>query len=152
MVELKDITMENLDAVLALEVYAGQEPFVSNTAHSLGQAWIFRKTAFPFAVCDGQTVVGFLMLGYYEEKDQYTVWKLLIDKHQQRKGYGRAALQLGIQFLRERFAVREIYLGVIRRNWAAIQLYSSFGFVETGDTAQTALEMKLTLEEEPHTR
>ena len=68
MIRLKQVTKENLDAVLALKVSDGQTDFVSSTAESLAQAYVYAETAFPFAVCDGQDVVGFIMMGYYEEK------------------------------------------------------------------------------------
>ena len=96
MVRLKPVTGENLDEVLALKVHENQVGFVSTTAESLAQAYVYPETAFPFAVYDGQTVVGFIMMGYYEAKQYYTLWKLLIDERYQRQGYGRQALEQGI--------------------------------------------------------
>ena len=99
MVTLREITKENLDEVLALEVLEHQEAFVSSTAASLAQAYVYKETAFPFAIYADDTVVGFIMLGYYEARDQYTLWKFLIDKKYQNKGYGKEALQQGILYL-----------------------------------------------------
>ncbi len=142
-VELKKITPENIEEVLALNVSAEQEPFVENTARSLARAWVYQSTAFPFAIYVHNTVVGFILLGYYALKNQYTVWQFLIDERYQHKGYGKAALQAGIQFLINEFHIKEVYLGVKFQNTAARKLYSSYGFVETGETTDTALEMKL---------
>ena len=72
------------------------------------------------------------MMGYYEEKQYYTLWKLLIDQKYQGQGYGKAALELGIAFLKERFRVNEIYTGVIPENNVAKSLYQSVGFENTG--------------------
>lgn len=144
-VELKKITQENIEEVLALNVSPEQDHFVENTARGLAKAWVYRDTAFPFAVYVQNTIVGFIMLGYYALKGQYTVWQFLIDERYQRKGYGKAALRLGIQFLINSFNVSEVYLGVKFQNAAARKLYSSYGFVETGETTDTALEMKLTV-------
>lgn len=94
MIELKSITKDNLEDVLNLNVLEYQQPFVSSTACSLAQAYVYRETAFPFAVYANSTIVGFIMLGYYEAKKQYTLWKFLIDKNHQNKGYGKEALQL----------------------------------------------------------
>lgn len=132
MVRLERIAKENLDAVLALKTGESQNGFVSTTAESLAQAYVYRETAFPFAICDDQTVVGFIMMGYYEEKKYYTLWKLLIDQRYQGQGYGKAALKMGIAFLKERFQAEEIYTGVIPGNRAAKSLYRSVGFEETG--------------------
>lgn len=142
-VELKKIDKDNIDDVLELKVSAEQSSFVQTTSHSLAKAWVFRNTAFPFAIYARDTLVGFIMLGYYELKDQYTVWQLLIDARYQHKGYGKAALGLGIQFLKDSFHANEVYLGVNFQNTIAQKLYSSFGFVKTGETTDTAFEMKL---------
>ena len=132
MVQLKPVTKENLDAVLALAVDESQAGFVSTTAESLAQAYVYTDTAFPFAVYDDGNPVGFIMLGYYEEKKYYTLWKLMIDQQYQGRGHGKAALELGIAFLRERFRIKEIYTGVIPDNKVAKNLYQSVGFEDTG--------------------
>ncbi len=145
MVELREITKDNLEDVLSLKVSVTQSNFVSTTAHSLAQAYVYRKTAYPFAIYAGDTMVGFIMLGYYEVKNQYTLWKLLIDKRYQNKGYGKAALQLGINYLVSHFKVKEIFTGVRLENNVAKNLYQSFGFKETGYYNESQVEMKLDL-------
>ncbi len=73
------------------------------------------------------------------ERNQYTLWKFLIDKQHQNKGYGREALRLGITYLKDRFGVKEIYVGVVPENEVAKHLYSSVGFKATG-VAQNGME------------
>ena len=90
-------------------------------------------------------VVGFIMMGYYEAKKYYTLWKFMIDSRYQNKGYGRKALELGIQYLREHFDVSEIYTGVIPGNIKAKKLYESIGFKETGLVESGMEEMRLIL-------
>ena len=142
MVELRTITKENLEEVLDLSVSEHQKLFVSSTAYSLAQAYVYHETAFPFAVYADDTIVGFIMMGYYEAKKQYTLWKLLIDKSQQNKGYGREALKQGIMYLKDKFDVKEIYTGVALGNEKAKHLYSSIGFGETGLIEGNMEEMK----------
>ena len=72
------------------------------------------------------------MMGYYEVRHYYTLWKFLIDEKHQNKGYGRKALELGVAFLKDRFDVSEIYTGVVPGNSIAKHLYSSVGFEFTG--------------------
>ena len=143
MVHLQPVTTENLDEVLSLKIHDSQAGFVSSTAESLAQAYVYQETAFPFAVYDDQTVVGFIMMGYYEAKNYYTLWKLLIDRDHQHRGYGKEALRLGIAFLKERFHVNEIYTGVVPDNAVAKKLYESMGFRETGLFENNMLEMRL---------
>lgn len=144
MIQLKPITQENLEQVLALRVSNDQQSFVSSTAHSLAQAYVYRDTAFPFAVYAGESLVGFLMFGYYEARKQYTLWKFLIDQRYQGRGYGRAALGQGIAYMKETFAPKELYTGVSLGNTVAKRLYHSMGFVETGLVADGMEEMKYT--------
>lgn len=143
MIELREITRENLERVLKLSVSDAQKGFVSSVAFSLSQAYVYRETAFPLAVYAGEKAVGFMMFGYYEEKKQYTLWKFLIDKEHQSRGYGKAALLKGIMYMKNRFAVRELYLGVSVGNERAKGLYRSVGFKETGVIEENMEEMRL---------
>ena len=59
--------------MLALRISESQKDFVSSTSHSLAQAWVYKDTAFPFAVYADYEIVGFVMLGYYKERSQYTL-------------------------------------------------------------------------------
>ena len=132
MVELRKITHDNFDEVIALHVADHQTGFVSTVSHALAQAWLYRDTAFPFAIYADDTPVGFVMLGYYRARDQYTLWKFFIDERCQNRGYGRQALRLAVDYLRAAHNAREIYTGVSVGNAAAKHLYLSFGFEETG--------------------
>ena len=142
MVELREITRDNLEEIVNLKVFENQESFVSSTAYSLAQAWVYKETAFPFAVYADKIPVGFVMLGYYEARKQYTLWKFLIDKRYQNKGYGKEALQLAVRYLVENFNVREIYTGVALGNEIAKRLYKSFGFKETGVVEDNMEELR----------
>ena len=132
MTELRPVTKENIDSLLALRVHDFQRGFVSTVAESLAQAYAYRDTAYPFAVYEGDKIVGFIMMAYYEAKQYYTLWKFLIDREHQGRGVGRQALELGIAFMKERFGVSEIYTGVVPENAAAKHLYGSVGFSATG--------------------
>lgn len=143
MVELREITKDNLEQVLALRIADSQKNFVSSTAHSLAQAWVYKDTAFPFSIYADGEMVGFVMLGYYEIKKQYTLWKFLIDERYQCRGYGRSALKLAIKYLIDKFNVTEIFTGVAFGNDVAKALYRSMGFEETGEADDFQLEMRL---------
>ena len=144
-VRLVPITRDNLDDVLALRVEEEQERYVSSTAESLAQAYVYADTAYPFAIYDGEKLVGFIMMGYYEAKEYYTLWKFLIDKRFQNQGYGRQALRLGLNFVKDRFHAKEIYTGVTPGNTVAKKLYESVGFKDTGLVELGMEEMKAAL-------
>ena len=146
MVQLLPVTPDNIDEVLSFRVLPEQEAFVSSNAHSLAQAYAYRKTAYPFAVYNNDTPVGFLMLGYYEARKQYTLWKFMINHRWQQQGIGRRALELGVAFLKDQLDAKEIYTGVVPENTAAARLYEQLGFRETGLYENGMKEMKLASE------
>lgn len=145
-VELREITKDNYEECLKLSVADNQKNFVSSVTYSLAQAWVYYDTAFPFAIYANSVMVGFIMLGFYELKNQYTLWKFLIDEKYQNQGYGREALKLGIDFLIEHFKTKEVYTAYEATNKIARNLYASLGFCETGEVAGNEVEMKLTVE------
>ena len=132
MIRLDPVTKDNIDEVLALDVREDQKGFVSPNAESLAQAYVYSETAWPFAVYDDDNIVGFIMMGYYGVKQYYTLWKFMIDQRYQNKGYGRQALELGLEFIKEKFNTEDIYTGVAPGNDVAKRLYESVGFVDTG--------------------
>lgn len=132
MIKLEEIKADNLEAVLKLKVSKEQENFVSTTAYSLAQAYVYRENAYPFAIYADDTLVGFIMFGFYELRNQYTLWKFLIDEKYQNKGYGKMALALGIEYMKKQYDIKEMYTGVAIDNDVAERLYHSVGFQLTG--------------------
>lgn len=145
MVELREITIENYEECLSLKIADSQKNFVSSNVLSLAQAWVYYNTAFPFAIYADNVMVGFIMLGYYEAKGYYTVWKFMIDEKYQNKGYGKQALKLGIDYLVDRFKVKEVHIAYHSDNRIARNLYASMGFCETDEIEGTEVGMKLVL-------
>lgn len=146
MVELKEITAHNFDEVIMLKVATNQENFVSSVVHSLAQAWVYKNTAFPYAIYADGLLVVFVMLGYYEARNQYTLWKFMIDEKYQHKGYGKKALLLAIKYLATNFKVKEIFTGCALQNDVAKKLYRCVGFEEAGEFDEFQLEMKLLID------
>ena len=145
MIELREITKDNYEDCLNLSVEEDQKSYVASNTYSLAQAYIFRKTAYPFAIYSDDTIIGFIMLGYYEDKSCYTLWRFMIDKKYQNKGYGKQALLLGIDYLKHTFRVKEIFTSVVPENIYAKRLYKSIGFIETGELSGCEIVMKLDL-------
>lgn len=143
MVELRQISKENIEDIVALQIHESQESYVASTAHSLDKAYVYSECAYPFAIYDDDTLVGFIMMGYYEVRNQYTLWEFLIDKKYQNKGYGRQALLLGIDYVIKQFGAKEIYTGVLVGNEVAKKLYCSVGFESTGVEENNMEELKL---------
>lgn len=89
------------------------------------------------------TPVGFLMIGFgvnddWEDApavaaDNYNLWRLMIDESHQKKGYGREAIRLALEFIKTFPCGKAEYcwLSYEPENEVARRLYASFGFMET---------------------
>ena len=136
------ITEENLEECIRLNVAEEQRKFVATNLYSLAQAYVYPNTAHPFALCDGEKMVGFAMLEMDETEQKYALWRFMIDARFQGKGYGRAALALLIAHMRSRGA-QEISLSYVPGNEAGEHLYRAMGFVPTGDVDGGEIVMKV---------
>ena len=90
-VTLREITAENLDAVLALEVREEQRHLVASNAKSIAQAH-YTDVAWFRAIYAGEKPVGFVMLALDSEGPTDFVWRLMVDASYQGKGYARRAM------------------------------------------------------------
>jgi len=148
MLRLEKITSNNVWDIINLSVNENQKSFVSRIDRSIIEAYTTITAngyAFPFGIYDDDTPVGFLMIGYgtddyWEDPpaiahDNYNLWRLMIDKDHQGKGYGREAVRLALEFIRTLPCGKAEYcwLSYEPENAAAKKLYNSFGFEETGD-------------------
>ena len=151
MIHLEKIDHKNVWDIIELEVTEAQDDFVASNRISLVQAYSVRDSetaAFPFGIYDGDTPVGFLMIGFNEAaaygedenppkilKGNYSLWRLMIDKRYQRRGYGREAVRLALAFVKTWPCGKAEYcaLSYEPENEVAAKLYHSFGFAENGE-------------------
>lgn len=149
MVTLQRVTEDNFQAVLDLSVSDDQKSYVATNAKSLAQAWLYGEGTEPFAIYADDTPVGFFLAGIDLDDAEpfYSVWRLMIDQRHQGKGYGKAALGLAIQYLKDRGA-QTIHLGCHPQNITAQRMYEKAGFKLTGKVEHGENEMKLELPQE----
>jgi diamine N-acetyltransferase len=103
-VSLRPIDDANRAAVEALTVSPLQDRFVAGVAESLVEAVEDPAGgAIHWAIYADDIPVGFVMIsdevGDADHIPQY-LWRLLIDQRYQRRGYGKAALDLVVAYLR----------------------------------------------------
>ena len=132
-VELREVTAENRKAVAALELDPAQEDLVASNAESLAEAR-FDRDARPRAVYAGDRLVGFLMYdaGAADDKRAAVIYRFMIDRRHQGKGYGRAALAKALDEIRTIPQIRKVSISYMPDNPIAKPFYASFGFVEVG--------------------
>lgn len=160
MITLRPVTPENEADILCLQVAEGQRHFVADNRRSLEEAAACIRAgghAFPFGIYDGDQPVGFLMVGFGVDDDwpnppeiahgSYNIWRLMIDQRCQRKGYGRQALQLALDFIRSWPCGNAdcCWLSYEPENVVARELYRSMGFQETGDMDENEIIAALRL-------
>ena len=150
MIHLEKITYKNALDVCELSIFEEQYAFVADNEESLVEAYLAVTSeasyAYPFAIFDDDTLVGFLMLGYNEAalegpdapaalRNNYSLWRLMIDKRYQRKGFGREAVRLALEFIRTwpHGKAEACATSYNPENEVARKLYASFGFVENGE-------------------
>jgi diamine N-acetyltransferase len=144
-VTLRDIDRENFKRCLKLEVREDQKSFVASNVYSIAQSKV-EPTYATQAVYDGEEMVGFVMYGYDTDDDCHWIARMMIDKNQQGKGYGRAAMEEVVKRLRETPDCRQIALSIEPENEVAQRLYESLGFKKTGEVAQGEEIMRLKFE------
>ena len=146
-ISLRKIDESNFFDVFRLELAQGQEAFVSHPIRSLAQAYVYYHQCTPFGIYAGEEMVGYVMVIYDYDTDEYNLWHLMIDKKHQRQGYGKQALQACLDYIRQKpFGPgNAVLLTCHEHNRIAVSLYKSLGFRETGNRDEEEIEMKLTL-------
>ena len=100
-VSLREVTADTVRAICNLDPGPGGDRFVAPNAVSIAQAY-FEPAAWFRAIYAGDEPVGFIMLEDDVDNHEYSLWRLMIDHRHQRKGYGRRAVELLIEYVRTR--------------------------------------------------
>ena len=150
-VTLREITTENLEAVLSLDVTDSQRHFVSSNATSIAQAHFFNPEAWFRGIYAEDEPIGFMMLHDESLRPEprqagyYFLWRLMVDARYQDRGFGRRALELLVDHVRTRPAARELLTSCHRGDGSPEAFYLKFGFVPTGRDVEGELELRFTL-------
>ena len=146
LVTLRDVTPENLSAVLALRVSPAQDQFVATNAKSIAEAH-FEPKAWFRAIYAADDPVGFVML--YDDPDapQYFLWRLMIGHEHQGKGYGRRALELLVEYVRSRPHAAELLVSYHEGDGEPGGFYRKFGFQATEHRLEGEVVLRLPLGE-----
>ena len=133
-VTLREVTKENLRAILKLEVAPDQTRFVASNAVSIAQAYFDREIAWFRAIYADETPVGFLMLSDKPDISEYFLWRLMVDARYQKLGFARQAMLRLFDHVRARPGAKEIRCSCVPGEGSPQGFYESLGFVLTGET------------------
>lgn len=141
-VTLRDVTVANRDEIEALSVTAEQSQYVASVAESFQDA-IDDADACPryWGLYDGEQPVGFVMISddippeRTELLGPYYLWRLLIDTRFQHRGYGTAALDLVVEYVRGKGNADVLYTShvPIEGPQSPLPFYLKYGFEPTGE-------------------
>ena len=154
-IHLEKINWDNYGKVLKLRVTKEQENYVASNKASLIHAFVQSSAGTPvhaFAVKNGKTIVGFMQIMYdddwtgyeredwlssdlykqYEGKPYYYIWRFMIDKKYQGRGYGKEAFRQTLDFIKTHpdGEAEYVVLSYEPHNEKGRKLYCSFGFEE----------------------
>jgi len=160
-VELRDIVTDaDREAVVALELIPGQDRFVASVEDSFQDA-IDDARAVPrmWSVNDGGRVVGFAMISdgipaerLASDRDlmgPYFLWRLLIDRQEQRRGYGTATLDAIVAYVRTRPGADVLWVSAGQGEGTPQPFYERYGFVATGEVMDDEVVLRLDLTDPP---
>ena len=142
-IELRAITEENFIDAFNLRLAPGQEDFVSHPIRSLAQAYVYRNQCQPFGIYANGKMVGYVMVIYDYDVPEYDIWHMMMDEAEQGKGYGSAALDRVIEYIRTKpFGDSgRVALTCNKNNTIARKLYESKGFSATGIEDEDEIEL-----------
>jgi diamine N-acetyltransferase len=155
-VTLREIAEENRAAVEALRVAAGQEQFVDGVRRSLVEA-AATPSANPWyrAIYTGDTPVGFVMIGDDVPPGndvvpwRYYLWRFLVDEAHQGRGYGWAAMDRLVEYLRTRPGAHMLMTSVVPGDGSPLGFYLRYGFEATGEMFDHEHVLRLRLADPP---
>ena len=148
MVELKAISEDNFIDAFNLRLAPGQERFVSHPIRSLAQAYVYRAQCQPFGIYAEGRMVGYVMVIYDYDVPEYDIWHMMIDASAQGRGFGGAALDRVIEYIRTKpFGDSgRVALTCNKENPVARKLYENKGFTATGIEDEDEIELILTVD------
>ncbi len=146
-IAVRPITEDNFIDAFNLKLKDGQERFVSHPVRSLAQAYVYRDQCQPFVIYSGEMMVGYVMVIYDYDVPEYDIWHMMIDGSQQGNGFGKAALELVLEYIKGKpFGDSgRVALTCSKDNPTALNLYKSFGFELTGGEDDDEVELALTV-------
>ena len=132
-ITLKDVNEENFIECIDLEVNEKQKAYVAPNVFSIAESKIYPEVTIK-TIYNDTTLIGFLMFGRNNEKDDTYPWliRFMIDQRYQGKGYGKKALALTLKLMEETYPNEPMFLSTSPENIDAIRFYEKFGFMSTG--------------------
>ena len=130
MINLREITETNLISIIDLDVSENQNDLVAPNAVSIAQGH-YSKSAWFKGIFNDDVAIGFVMLDLITEENKCFLWRFMIDKKYQGKGYGKIALTQVIEYVKSFKVFDNIGTSYVATDNSAEGFYKNFGFIES---------------------
>lgn len=132
-VELREITRDNVRAVLEVDRAYSQRRFVGSVAQSCGDALVATVTPWMRAIYAADQAAGFMMVAPPGDTRPHPyLWRLLVDHRFQRRGVGSRAIDALATYWAEHGATHLTLSCVADVPGTPEHFYRGLGFVRTG--------------------
>lgn len=146
-VSLQEITLDNINAIYKLRVAPEQQNSVAPNGASMAQAY-YVDDAWYRAIYADDVPVGFVML--YDtphRKAEYYLWRMMIDARYQGLGFGRKAMALIVDYVKQRPYATELGTSCVPAAYGGPEhFYLQLGFEPTGEMDDDEMVMRLRLD------
>lgn len=140
-IHFRKVNMDNCKQIIEMQLYESQEEYVMPFVDSLAQSYsdLFEEEiTITYALCDGKKAVGMVEIRYVKgegfpglkDKMVYELFRILVDKDCQKEGYGTKAVQVFLDYVKDKPLgdADDIVVSVVEGNDVALKLYEKFGF------------------------
>ena len=126
---LQQINKDNFIDAFNLKLGDRQERFVSHPIRSLAQAYVYYHQCTPFGIFYGEQMVGYVMVIYDYDLEEYNIWHMMIDIAYQHQGFGALALGKCLDYIVTKpfGESNKVVLTCNKDNVAGLHLYHKFG-------------------------
>ncbi|MBS6178616.1 MAG: GNAT family N-acetyltransferase, partial [Clostridiales bacterium] len=103
MITFRDVDKDNFQAAISLEVHENQKCFMEDNLFSIAECAFEKDFRTKVVYSDGEPI-GFLLYYFVKDDPDYVfLHRYMIDKDQQGKGLGRAALEASMDLFKEEY-------------------------------------------------
>jgi diamine N-acetyltransferase len=144
-ITLIPVTIDNWKACVALDLEEHQKGFISTNLYSIAEAQ-FYPDAKSRAIYNAENkLVGYALFGHDVFTGKWKIFRIMIDKSHQRKGYGGAAMREIIKVISEQPDHSDVLICYQNNNQVARRLYAKLGFIEQeiDDTGKVTASRKM---------
>lgn len=137
-ITFRDITKDNFEDIVSLEMNEEQKGFVEGPMYSIAECYVDKKWI-PKAIYNDEIPVGFAFYSIETEpQDHAFLHRLMIDKHFQGTGLGKASVEAIVDYFKAEYPqIKYVELIHYKDNAAGARLYDATGFALTGEERES---------------